>query len=482
MQKKWGLKSRIIVINLCMVLPVLILFFVTTITTVYTQTKNASIELLTNESYASQIYLMEQLDGLGSLRDQRRELLAAAPAFSKTLSDTLGMRVQIFDMEGELIGDSSITAGTDLTGDVLSAVAGTKAYTLIDWNGSPGISFSSPVYCGEDTIGAIRYLSQMDSANLLKNLISALAALVLFAVVLCWIGSYFLAQQAISPAVRLTDAIRKMRKDSALKLKKEEYEPEYQTLVGAFSRLKENSDRSLEQLRLEKEKQNLFFNSATHQLKTPLTSIIGYSDIIRRISQDEDVQLSAGYIEKAGKDLLDVVEKIIRISCFQKAEYTFDPTWFFLADLCEECARMLKPRLEHNGILLAVNCSDIQVCFDYQLVRETLLNLLDNCILYSGCTRISISADIRPVRLMVEDNGAGIRPEQLERIFEPFYRPAKSNSKGSGLGLSICKNCMTAQGGDLEIESMQGQGTKVILYFGEKSKVGSGFRNMWRRI
>lgn len=482
MQKQLGLKSRIIFMNLCMVLPVLILFFVTTITTVYNQMKKTSVELLTNESYASQIYVMKQLEGLGNLGDQRRELLAAAPAFSETLSDTLGMRVQFFDMDGELIGDSGMTSGMALSGDVLSAVSGTKAYTLTDWNGSPAVSFSSPIYCDDYTIGAIRYLSPMGHAKLLQNLAAALTALIAFATVLCYIGSYFLAQQAVLPAVRFTNAIQDMQKDATAQLKQETYEPEFQTLVSAFIHLKENSDRNLEQLKLEKEKQNLFFNSATHQLKTPLTSIIGYSDIIRRISREEDVKLSAGYIEEAGKNLLDVVEKIISISRYQKAEYTFDPTWFQLSQVCEECVRILKPRLEHTGIVLAVNCSDIQVCFDYQRVREILLNLLDNSILYSGCTRITIFADIRPVRLIVEDNGIGIDPALLSRIFEPFYRPAKSDNRGSGLGLCICKNCMIAQGGDLEIESAQGQGTKVILYFGDKTKVESGFRNMRRRI
>ena len=246
--------------------------------------------------------------------------------------------------------------------------------------------------------------------------------------------------------------------------------------------MEEANRRTLLRLEQEKEKQNLFFNSATHQLKTPLTSIIGYSEIIQRMSGDEDVTLSAKYIQDAGQHLLTVVENIINISRFQRTEYEFSPAWFRLDELCQECQTLLLPRLERSGILLSCNCTSVEVYFDRERVREVLLNLLDNCILHSGCTRIAVSSATVPVRLIVEDNGEGIPPEQLERLFQPFYRPGTSAPGGSGLGLSICKEIMTAQGGDISVLSTPGSGTRVILYFQDPKEPQRWYDYMARRI
>ena len=227
--------------------------------------------------------------------------------------------------------------------------------------------------------------------------------------------------------------------------------------------------RALQELNGEKEKQNLFFNSATHQLKTPLTSIIGYSEIIQRMTEKEDVVTSARYIEAAGKSLLETVENIISISRYNKAEYDPDPSWFQLDDLCRECSALLLPRLERSNIVLNSRCGDIQVYFDRQRLKEAIFNVLDNCILHSGCTQISVSSATWPVRLIIEDNGKGIAPQQLERVFEPFYRPAGAARGGSGLGLAICKTIMQAHGGDARVESSQGRGTRTTLIFGEET-------------
>ena len=110
------------------------------------------------------------------------------------------------------------------------------------------------------------------------------------------------------------------------------------------------------------------------------------------------------------------------------------------------------------------------------------MNLLDNCILHSGCTCISITSATLPVRLTVEDNGEGIPAEQLERLFQPFYRPGSSAPGGSGLGLSICKEIMSAQGGDIEVLSTPGSGTRVVLYFQDRQQPQDWYGTMARRI
>jgi len=108
--------------------------------------------------------------------------------------------------------------------------------------------------------------------------------------------------------------------------------------------------------------------------------------------------------------------------------------------------------------------------------------MIDNAILYSGGDCITMQLDTFPMRLLISDNGTGIDPVELKKIFEPFYRPAKSATRGSGLGISICKEIMTAQGGDLEITAVPGGGTCAILYFENKEVAETSFQNMRRRI
>ena len=143
---------------------------------------------------------------------------------------------------------------------------------------------------------------------------------------------------------------------------------------------------------------------------------------------------------------------------------------------------MLLPRLERSGITITNECEPLEVFFDRQRVREVILNVLDNCILHSGGSHISIISGALPLRLIIRDNGKGLDHEQLKRLFQPFYRPAKSVPGGSGLGLSICKGIMTAQGGDVEIQSEPGKGVELILYFQNKDGANSQPHHMARRI
>ncbi|MEA5011908.1 MAG: HAMP domain-containing sensor histidine kinase [Angelakisella sp.] len=477
------MRYRIIRMNLMMILPLLILFSSASLTAIYSLMRSSTVDLLLSESHNSQLYLMEQLSHRWNLDEQKRELRAAAGTFCKTLSDSLNVRVQIYSDTQELIGDSGLTSGFGLTDDVAQAVSGTKAYTFFVTQGRPYISFSSPIYSGNLTVGAVRYLAFQEDMGLVRNFSLLLVVITLLVGIICFIMSIFIANSFTRPILDLKDSVRKVEEDMSLPLENIDCsDGEILELEQAFRSMREANLRNIRRLAQEKEKQNLFFNSATHQLKTPLTSIIGYSEIIQRISQNEDVVLSGAYIEQAGKDLLEVVEDIIDISRFQKTEYEFKPEWFLLNELCDECAELLSPRLQRCGISISNLCGGLSVYFDRQRVREVILNVLDNSILHSGGTCITITSGSMPLRVMIKDNGKGLDPGQLKRLFEPFYRPAKSPSGGSGLGLSICKGIMTAQGGDIDVTSQPGKGMEVTLYFQSKNGKDSQPHHMARRI
>ncbi len=478
------LRMRIIRLNLIYLLPILLLCCAAVFSGFFALMRRSQVRFLTSESYMSQVYLMDRLGYRGDPEAQRQQLRDTAPLLCSTLADISSLRVQLYSSQGELMADSLPLEPVPATDDVTSAAKGTKAYLFFSrgW-GRAYVSFSSPVYSsGGETIGVIRYLTPQGDALLLRGIAALIAALAILASVLCYLVSSALAEIVAKPVLSLQKALGQMEKGESVELTAGAFQGEFRELEQSFLTMEEANRRTLLRLEQEKEKQNLFFNSATHQLKTPLTSIIGYSEIIQRMSGDEDVTLSAKYIQDAGQHLLTVVENIINISRFQRTEYEFSPAWFRLDELCQECQTLLLPRLERSGILLSCNCTSVEVYFDRERVREVLLNLLDNCILHSGCTRIAVSSATVPVRLIVEDNGEGIPPEQLERLFQPFYRPGTSAPGGSGLGLSICKEIMTAQGGDISVLSTPGSGTRVILYFQDPKEPQRWYDYMARRI
>ncbi len=465
------LKNRIVRTNLIVLVPILLLLTSAAVSSIYGQLRRSNVELLTSESYNSQVYVMEQLAAGGPDSQSQRELLVTvAPYLSKNLANTVKTRVQILDGQGRVLGDSSLTRAAEPTGDVWSAVGGVKAYSFIRFYGKPAISFSSPIYNNTETVGAIRYLYQQDNLQAVSAIALILVGVCLAAVVITYVVSSYMARGIAEPVAAIRDALQDVSqgRDAHL-VPLLGFGDDFEEMQEAFDTMQETNRRALQELNGEKEKQNLFFNSATHQLKTPLTSIIGYSEIIQRMTEKEDVVTSARYIEAAGKSLLETVENIISISRYNKAEYDPDPSWFQLDDLCRECSALLLPRLERSNIVLNSRCGDIQVYFDRQRLKEAIFNVLDNCILHSGCTQISVSSATWPVRLIIEDNGKGIAPQQLERVFEPFYRPAGAARGGSGLGLAICKTIMQAHGGDARVESSQGRGTRTTLIFGEET-------------
>ena len=478
------LKLRIIRLNLIYLLPILLLCCAAAFCGIFGLMRQSQVRFLTSESYMSQVYLMDRLGYRGDPDAQRQQLRTSAPLLCTTLADISSLRVQLYSSGGELMADSLPPEPVEATADVASAAGGTKAYLFFSkgW-GRSYISFSSPVYSsGGETIGVVRYLTSQGDLPLLRRMGLLMAGLALMASVLCYLVSSSLAEIVAKPVLSLQKALGQMEKGEPVELSAGAFQGEFRELEQSFLTMEEANRHTLLRLEQEKEKQNLFFNSATHQLKTPLTSIIGYSEIIQRMSSDEDVDLSAKYIQEAGQQLLTMVENIINISRFQRTEYEFSPSWFRLEELCQECHTLLLPRLERSGITLNCHCPSIEVYFDRERIREVLLNLLDNCILHSGCTRISITSATLPVRLTVEDNGAGIPPEQLERLFQPFYRPGTSAPGGSGLGLSICKEIMTAQNGDIQVLSTPGSGTRAVLYFQDPQKPQEWFNYMARRI
>ena len=225
--------------------------------------------------------------------------------------------------------------------------------------------------------------------------------------------------------------------------------------------------------KLEREKLRREFSAnVSHELKTPLTSISGFAEIIQDgYVKEEDIRAFAGRIYKEAQRLITLVEDVIRISQLDEGEVPYEWTETDLYQTVKNVFGTLSEAAKKQDVHLYIEGERIKLHTVPNILEEVLFNLCDNAIKYnkqggSVCIRLAENED--NVCISVQDNGVGIPKEDQSRVVERFYRVAKSHSKeigGTGLGLSIVKHGVSFLGGEVELESTPGQGTEITISF-----------------
>lgn len=219
-----------------------------------------------------------------------------------------------------------------------------------------------------------------------------------------------------------------------------------------------------------------FTANVSHELKTPLTSISGISDMLMNgIVAPEDIKGFAGDINKESARLITLVNDIIKLSELDEGAYSTETDE--KVDLLKTAAEV-KERLEKiaakKNVKIAVTGEDAEITGGESLVFEMIYNLCDNAVKYNkenGNVTVSVGTSEGTPFVTVKDTGIGIPPEYTDRIFERFFRVDKSRSKesgGTGLGLSIVKHIAMSLGADIRVESTVGKGTEITVTFNNK--------------
>ena len=219
-----------------------------------------------------------------------------------------------------------------------------------------------------------------------------------------------------------------------------------------------------------------FTANVSHELKTPLTSISGISDMLMNgIVAPEDIKGFAGDINKESARLITLVNDIIKLSELDEGAYSTETDE--KVDLLKTAAEV-KERLEKiaakKNVKIAVTGEDAEITGGESLVFEMIYNLCDNAVKYNkenGNVTVSVGRSEGAPFVTVKDTGIGIPPEYTDRIFERFFRVDKSRSKesgGTGLGLSIVKHIAMSLGADIRVESAVGKGTEITVTFNNK--------------
>jgi len=229
-----------------------------------------------------------------------------------------------------------------------------------------------------------------------------------------------------------------------------------------------------EQVNAEKHRQE-FTANVSHELKTPLQSIIGSAELMENgIVKEEDIPRFVGRIRKEASRLVILIDDIIRLS--QLDEGTDMPREnVSLHDVAWEVCETLSDSAKKKNISLNVSGDDGVINGVRRLLHEIVYNLCDNAIKYNregGCVDISVKETDTTVCLCVKDTGIGIPPEHQDKIFERFYRVDKSHSKqsgGTGLGLSIVKHAVQYHNGKISIDSEMNKGTTISVLFNKNA-------------
>lgn len=218
-----------------------------------------------------------------------------------------------------------------------------------------------------------------------------------------------------------------------------------------------------------------FTANVSHELKTPLTSISGYAELIETgMASDEEIRRFAAGIHKNSNRLLTLINDIIRLSELDGTEQEIVLEQVNLFLVAKACVNMLQLSAEKHKVTLRIEGKDCYVPGNRQMLDEILYNLCDNAIRYNnegGTVVVSIKELGEKVELKVRDTGIGIPKEAQSRIFERFYRVDRSRSKstgGTGLGLAIVKHIITKLHAHLDLKSEVGEGTEVTILFLKK--------------
>ncbi|MCH5162661.1 MAG: response regulator [Clostridiales bacterium] len=242
-------------------------------------------------------------------------------------------------------------------------------------------------------------------------------------------------------------------------------------------------ERALEDARIANNAKNTFLSNMSHDMRTPLNALFGYLGLAKKnIGDSEAMSKYLDSINNAGKQLLDLVDKVLEISYLDSKDFHFTEEPCSLIDIIKETCDELAPLAKKKKIDFTLDCppeAHPEVYADKEQIKNVLMNIASNAVKYTGkggkvnflVEEIpSASSEFAAFRFVVTDTGIGISPSALEKIFDPFEREQNSTHSGvfgSGLGLTIAKQIVESMGGSITAQSELGVGSTftVVLSF-----------------
>ncbi|WP_019593593.1 PAS domain-containing protein [Thioalkalivibrio sp. ALM2T] len=209
-----------------------------------------------------------------------------------------------------------------------------------------------------------------------------------------------------------------------------------------------------------------FLSNMSHELRTPMNAVLGFAQLLESDPALEDQQ--RGYLDeitRAGRHLLDLINEILDLARIEAGRMQVDPEPVAPGPVLEDCLSLLAPvAREYRVELEPDQLPEVMLEADPRRLKQVLLNLLSNAIKYNrpgGSVRVSCEPSEAEVRIAIHDSGPGLNAEQCRRLFQPFERLAADQQgiEGSGVGLAITRNLVDLMGGEIGVDSVQGEGS-----------------------
>ncbi|MBB6638356.1 sensor histidine kinase [Cohnella thailandensis] len=332
-------------------------------------------------------------------------------------------------------------------------------------SGQRVLIYSEPLYYHDELIGVvegIRRLTVLD--GYLQILVGALSATSVGAVVFAIFGTYWFTSRLTGPIGQMVQTMKEIDRSGKLhqvKLGREE-SIELQQLIRAFNQMIDRLDRTIE-------RQKQFVADASHELKTPLTVIGSYADLLKRWGKDnneirdEAIEAIANETERLKK----LTHSMLTLAEAEQDDW-LQVERFNVAAVLKELANVLSTTFQREIRVHSPN-SNIIMLGDKDKIRQLVQILIDNALKYSKePVDVRIRLDRNLVKLEVTDYGMGIAESEIPFLFERFYRVDEARHRstgGSGLGLSIAKKIVDVHGGHVEVFSKIGVGTTIVIQF-----------------
>lgn len=282
------------------------------------------------------------------------------------------------------------------------------------------------------------------------------------------VSSWLIAVMLTRPLAKLQRATRELAGGNLACRANIRSGDELEALSRDFNAMAAELQRSMGALTDAMQRQEEFMGGFAHELKTPMTSIIGYADLLRSRNLSEDERLeAAGYIFSEGRRLESLSLKLLDLLVLKRQD--FELREGSPGAVVAAVVRVMKPQLQKQGIDIRYRCDNAVCPIEPDLLKSLLINLIDNgrkAIEGTGSIFLLERAAGSGCRIQIADTGRGIPKQEIRRITEAFYRVDKSRSRaqgGVGLGLALCGEIVKLHRGTMEIESIEGKGTSVLI-------------------
>ncbi|MFH1665101.1 MAG: ATP-binding protein [Candidatus Omnitrophota bacterium] len=295
----------------------------------------------------------------------------------------------------------------------------------------------------------------------------------ILAVVITLCMVYFIFRDVSSPIRRMEETVENIARGDLSRRADIGPDDELGRLAAALNRMADEVQARVENLEKTDKVRTDFIANISHELKTPLTSIKGFIETLEdgAIDDRENARRFLSIIGKHTERLISVINDLLKLAEVENRDSRIGRAKFDVKYLLDEIIWGFDHELSVRSQTLKVDYKgdDFKIRGDKDKIEQVMANLIDNAIKYTGSKgeiRVSLFEKTDSVMLSVEDNGIGISPEHLDRIFERFYRVDTAHSRelgGTGLGLSIVKHIVTLHGGHIYIDSEVGKGTKLTV-------------------